>query len=236
MTDHTETQMPPEGSREDIELLLPWYVNGTLDAADVAKVEAYLERHPDMGAQLATLREDFDQTIHANETIAGPSGAALDRLMADIETETPAHLRARQQATRAGRGLMNSIDEFLRALSPGRLGWAAMAAAAVIMLQAGVVGTMMFNPPTGQATYQTASGDKAATGTFALVQFKEAASFHDVSAFLTEQGAEIVAGPKPGGLYRVRLSADKLNEAQRAALIEKLRSNATLINTVLPSQ
>ena len=129
MTDHANTQMPPEGSREDIELLLPWYINGTLEAADVAKVEAYLERHPDMTTQLTTLREDFDETIHANEAIAGPSGAALDRLMAQIETETPAHLRARQQATRAGRGLMSSIDDFLRSLSPGRLGWAAMAAA-----------------------------------------------------------------------------------------------------------
>ena len=236
MTDHANTQMPPEGSREDIELLLPWYINGTLEAADVAKVEAYLERHPDMTTQLTTLREDFDETIHANEAIAGPSGAALDRLMAQIETETPAHLRARQQATRAGRGLMSSIDDFLRSLSPGRLGWAAMAAAAVIMLQAGVVGTMMFNLPAGDTTYRTASGGKALIGTFALVQFKATASFSAVSAFLTEQGAEIVAGPKPGGLYRVRLSVDKLDEVQRTALIEKLRGNATLINTVLPSQ
>ena len=185
-----------------------------------------------MAAQLATLREDMDETIHANEAIAGPSAAALDRLMARIETEVPMHRRAMS----AGRGLMGAIDDFLRSLSPGRLGWAAMAAAAVIMLQAGVVGTMMLNPPTGGETYQTASGGKELKGTFVLVQFKATATFSGVSTFLSEHGAEIVAGPKPGGLYRVRISVNKLDDEQRQALIEKLRSNDTLINTVLPSQ
>ncbi len=232
MTDQTDGPIPRDGSREDIELLLPWYVNGTLEPLDVAKVEDYVSRHPDMAVQLATLREDLDETIRANEAIAGPSGAALDRLMAQIETEVPIHRRALS----AGRGLMGAIDDFLRSLSPGRLGWAAMAAAAVIMLQAGVVGTMMLNPPTGGATYQTASGGKELKGTFVLVQFKSTATFIEVSTFLSEQGAEIVAGPKPGGLYRVRVSVDKLDDEKRQALIEKLRSNGTLINTVLPSQ
>jgi len=240
MTDHPDAQMPREGTREDIELLLPWYVNGTLEPSDVAKVDAYLERHPDMAVQLDTAREDCDQSIRANETIAGPSGAALDRLMAQIETETPVHRRAHhaaiRAATRAEHGLMGAIDDFFRSLSPGRLGWTAVAAAAVIMLQAGVVGTMMLNPSSGQSTYQTASGGKTLNGTFALVQFTATASLSDVSAYLTEQGAEIVAGPKPGGLYRVRLSVDNLDEAKRSALIEKLRSNVTLINAVLPSQ
>lgn len=231
MTDHLNGQAPADGAREEIELLLPWYVNGTLDTSDIAKVEAYLGQHPKMATQLATLREDMDETIHANEAIAGPSGAALDRLMADIAQETP----MRHRVAQAKRGFLSSVDEFLRSLSPGRLGWAAMAAAAVIMLQAGVVGTMMMNPPNG-SVYETASGGKALSGTFVLVQFKPGASLDKISTLLTEQGAEIVAGPKPGGIYRVRVSTKKLDEEQRLAVIDNLRSNAALINMVLPSQ
>ncbi|MGI9477794.1 MAG: hypothetical protein ACR2PI_13920 [Hyphomicrobiaceae bacterium] len=233
MTDHPNGLAAGGHEREDIELLLPWYVNGTLEPQDVAKVEAYLDKHPDMATQLATLREDMDETIHANEAIAGPSGAALDRLMTDIGQETP----IRHRVAQARRGLMTMVDDFLHSLSPGRLGWTALAAAAVIMLQAGVVGTMMMNPPTGGgSTYQTASGGKALSGTFVLVQFKPGASVEKVSTFLTEQGAEIVAGPKPGGLYRVRVSTKKLDDKQRLAVIENLRSSETLINMVLPSQ
>jgi len=105
--------MPRDGSREDIELLLPWYVNGTLEPLEVAKVEDYLSRNPDMAVQLATLREDMEEAIHANEAIAGPTGAALDRLMARIDIEVPMHRRAMS----AGRGLMGAIDDFLRSTS-----------------------------------------------------------------------------------------------------------------------
>lgn len=231
MTDADADYAPRDGSPEEIELLLPWYVNGTLEASDAAKVEAYLERHPDMRVQLATLRDDMHETVGANEAIAGPSGAALDRLMNQIEAETP----MRHRAAKVKRGMMEAVDEFLRSLSPGRLGWAAMAAAAVIMLQAGVVGTMMLNPPTGDSTYQTASGSNQLSGTFALIQFKQDASVADISTFLSKEGAEIVGGPKPGGLFRVRISADKLNDDARQALLTKLRANAFVI-VVLPSQ
>lgn len=237
MSDQAKGQTPLDSAREDIELLLPWYVNGTLEAADVTRVEAYLAHHPDMQVQLTTLREDMDEAITANETITGPSGvasgAALGRLMQQIETETPP---VRHRVANVKRGVMAAVDEFLRSLSPGRLGWTAMAAAAVMMLQAGIVGTMMLNPPSNGNTTELASGGTALSGTFVLVQFKQDASLADVSAFLSDQGAEIVGGPKPGGLFRVRISENKLNDDARQAILTKLRSNHTLLNLVLPSQ
>ena len=235
MIDQVNGQAPPDSSREDVELLLPWYINGTLSASDVMKVEAYLEHHPDMQVQLATLREDMDETITANETIAGPSGpsssAALDRLMQQIEAETP----VRHRVAKAKQGVMAAVDEFLRSLSPGRLGWTAMAAAAVILLQAGVVGTMMLSPPSGGTIYQTASGGNQSNGMVFLVQFKRDASFGDITAFLAEQDASIVSGPNDG-LFKVRVKAEKSDDETRQALLAKLGSNDKLISTVLPSQ
>ena len=45
-----------EREREEIEMLLPWYVTGRLDRADRARVEGYLARHPDVAAQLDLVR------------------------------------------------------------------------------------------------------------------------------------------------------------------------------------
>jgi hypothetical protein len=232
MIDHPTNPTPPDAAREEIEMLLPWYVNGTLDDADVGKVEAYLASHPEMNLQLNTLREDMSEAIHANETIAGPSGAALDRLMDQIAAEAP----ARQRLASAGSGLLGQFENFLRSLSPGRLSFAAMAAAAVIMLQAGVVGTMLLQPPSKGSVYQTASGGKQQGGTFVLVKFAPGASLDDISAFLTSSNAEIVGGPKPGGLFRVRISPDELDDTGRLALMKSLQAETKLISVVLPSQ
>ena len=230
MTDHHQISNDP--SREDVEMLLPWYVNGTLDRQDAARVEAYLDQHPDLDVQLVAAREDMDQSIRANEAIVGPSAMAFERLMERVEAEAP----MRHRAAAAGRGVMASVDEFLKALSPGRLGWAAMAAAAVIMVQAGVVGSMLLNQTSGEKTYQTASGGKALEGTFVLVKFQETAPMAQVSSYLEQHDAEIVGGPKPGGLFRVRISAEKLNDELKLALIKKLQANGQLVNMVLPSQ
>ena len=55
--------------REEIEMLLPWYVTGKLDAADTARVEAYLAQHPDMLHQLAIIAEEQTITVEDNEAI-----------------------------------------------------------------------------------------------------------------------------------------------------------------------
>src|ERR1700741_1281260 len=70
--------------REEIEMLLPWYVTGRLDARDRAKVESYLASHPDVAAQLDLVRDEREQAILGNEARGAPSGGALDRLMASL--------------------------------------------------------------------------------------------------------------------------------------------------------
>ena len=94
MTDPTNAAMPPEGSREDIELLLPWYVNGTLDAADVAKVEDYLARHPDMVERSPTAEPDLPlacKLFPVLHDLYGSSGAPP----VAAEDDAPAELRLR---------------------------------------------------------------------------------------------------------------------------------------------
>lgn len=232
MIDQPRDPNQPDAAREEIEMLLPWYVNGTLDPTDRGKVEAYLASDPEMKAQLATLREDMHEAIDANEAIAGPSGAALGRLMDQIAAEAP----ARRPLLKTNSSLFRKLDDFLRSLSPGRLSFAAMAAAAVILVQASVVGTMLLQSTPEGHVYETASGDQIQGGTFVLVKFAPDASLEEISAFLTSTNAEIVGGPKPGGLYRVRVSPKTLDAASRLTLMSALQAKTRLISLVLPSQ
>lgn len=75
--------------REEIELLLPWYVTGKLDAEDQSRVEAYLESHRDLDDQLALIREDRDEVIAVNEQVPTPSAGGLDCLLTRLDAEEP---------------------------------------------------------------------------------------------------------------------------------------------------
>ncbi|MGI9383750.1 MAG: hypothetical protein ACR2PO_11405, partial [Methyloligellaceae bacterium] len=84
---NTNEGKSPDAGREDIEMLLPWYEAGTLDAADAERVAAYLEQHPEMSDQLTLFREEQDAAVVANEALGAPAAGALDRLMSSIEAE-----------------------------------------------------------------------------------------------------------------------------------------------------
>ena len=72
---------------EEIEQLLPWYEKGTLSAAEMQRVEAYLDTHPELRSRLALIREEVAETIAANESLGMPSPAVRDRLMEQIASE-----------------------------------------------------------------------------------------------------------------------------------------------------
>src|SRR5689334_24912984 len=70
--------------REQIEMLLPWYVGGTLAADDRGRVERYLADHPELRHQLDLIREEQHETVTANEALPTPPAGALERLTASM--------------------------------------------------------------------------------------------------------------------------------------------------------
>ena len=64
---------------QEIEELLPWYEMGTLDTAEMRRVSAYLETHPEMRFRLGLIREELAETVAANEKLGMPSAAARER-------------------------------------------------------------------------------------------------------------------------------------------------------------
>lgn len=73
-------------TRDEIEALLPFHVNGTLDGAERGEVEAAIAADPDLAAQVAALTA-VRATLRA-EPVQGPGEFGLARLMREIDRET----------------------------------------------------------------------------------------------------------------------------------------------------
>ena len=191
---------------EEAELLLPWYATGNLSAEEKQIVDAWLAEHPEAAERLESVREEQHLTIVGNEAIRAPGGAALTRLMADIEAEGD----ARVQSTGVLSGLFGSIGAFLGAMSPQAMGVAAAACLGLLVVQATVIGTLV----TGEkapGSYDVASvKDATITGPAAIVLFQETATVVDISNLLMETAARSAAVR--------RLKANMLSSSPRARI------------------
>jgi len=214
--------------REEIEMLLPWYVTGRLDAADLAKMEAYLARHPEVARQLDLARSERDETVAANEALGLPSAAATARLMSSLPAARPGWA-----AMRALRGGLQQVGDLLAAPTANAVRWAALAAAVLIAVQ-GIAIVSLLNERAG--TYQTASGGQSGDGIALLVTFADDAKATAISQLLTDLDGSIVDGPKAGGVYKIRLRTEDRSTAGREALMRRLAERRDIVRAVLPSR
>ena len=188
--------------RDEIEALLPWHATGTLTRAEAAKVEAALKADPELARRFAAVCEEMGDVVEVNESLGVPSARAMDALFAKIDAEP-----ARRPPLLSGLGAR--IGAFFASLTPRTLAWSAAALALVIAAQAAVIGSGMLNGQSGgKPGFQIATGPTAPAtpGAYVLVRFSASASSADVTQFLTAHRAQIVEGPKPGDLYRVRVA------------------------------
>lgn len=73
--------------RTEIETLLPFYVNGTLDPQERARIEGALDTDGDLRTQVAALQQ-VRAKLHETEREHSPGEFGLARLMRDIDKET----------------------------------------------------------------------------------------------------------------------------------------------------
>jgi hypothetical protein len=221
MTEQTTEEM----ERQEIEMLLPWYATGRLGNADVARVESYLDRHPEVVPQLGLVRDEQEQSVIANEALGSPSAGAIDRLMAALPAA-----RSDGSPWRAGAQLIGRIREFFVMPTASGVRWAAAGVAALIAVQTATIATLLVSDRDG--TYQQASGRQAGdTGISALVAFTDEATAPAISKLLAEFDANIVDGPKSGGLYKIRLRIEDRSQAE--AQLRRLEERRDIVRAVL---
>jgi anti-sigma factor RsiW len=213
---------------EEIEMLLPWYVTGKLAPADRDRVETYLASQPSAALALDRVRAERQQTVAANEAVATPPAHAFATFASAPPQPRPNIIQ------RASRSLpTQAVLDFFRRPSPHRVRTAALASAALVIAQASAIGWLLsLERP---VTYQVASGENVRAGVYALVMFADEARAADIARVLAEFDGSIVDGPKPGGVYKVRLGKEGKPRADADALLRRLAERREVVRVVLPS-
>ncbi len=216
---------------DDVEHLLPWFAAGTLDRKDAARVEKALATDKELARRFELVREELGETIRLNESLGAPSSRAMTKLFQMIDAESPQTRVASSPVS-----LTTRISEFIASFSPRTLAYAGGVAALAIVLQAGVITSVVLNER-GGASYGTVSIDRsmAPQGSFALVRFAPDASAADITRILEAQKASIVDGPSAGGMYRVKVAVTGLPKEDLARIIKQLQDNKA-VSFAAPAQ
>lgn len=189
-------------ARDDIEALLPFYLNGVLEGDDLMAVETWLADDPAAMEALAEAEAELLATQNANEAIKPPADA-LARFSRSLEREVGSTVPSRTSwFARA----WNRLTQL-----PAGLAWATAVAALAIVLAQAIQGT-------GQRGdhFDIAGADNdTAKMPFALVVFKADARMADINALLGETKATIAGGPTPDGVYRVIIRTETVAEYDR---------------------
>jgi anti-sigma factor RsiW len=209
--------------REEIEMLLPWYATGKLAPADRHRVETYLATDPSAVLALNRVRAERLQTIAANEALACPSTDPFEGLARSAPPRRPNVI----QSTR------RTLLEFFSRPTAHQVRMAALGCLAIVIAQAAAIGWLPLRDR--PVTYQIASGENVGDGVYALVVFVDEARAADIARVLAEFDGSIVDGPKPGGVYKVRLGKEDKPRADAEVLMRRLAERREVVRVVLPS-
>lgn len=221
--------------REELELLLPWYAAGTLDDHERQRVEAALKTDTDLANSLALVREDRDAALEliAQDAVPASMAARFDAALNAAPHPSEAHESA--PARPSGAGPAARFGAWLsQLLSPPRLAVAALAAAVLIAVQAGLIVSLL-GPGADGSGFTVASeedDDAQAAGLAVLVQLAPDLDMTAFAAFLDRSGGRIVDGPLPGGLFKLRFA----DAADPDKLMARLRAEIEVFTLVLPSE
>lgn len=217
------TLNPEPPSDQELQRLLPFYVNQSLDQEEQSWVENYLNRSEGARhevAYLAKLREKVKQQSAGSS----PGKLGLLRLQRDIalrqDLQQNADTRAGQQARTHAR------EAQLSARGQGTTDWwRPVAIAACLMLAV----TVSLSLDTWLQTDDHAQLAGTARTADLQVTFKPQASEAAIRALLLQHGLSIVEGPSSLGVYH--LEADSKDEDKINSVLQELRMRVDVVDT-----
>ncbi len=181
--------------------LLPWYVNGTLEAAELESLTLHLDTCERCRGEFEAQRR-LAHVLRTSEELAFSAPRAFEQLRARIDNEAEFERSKRENS--ANGPLERLRDGVLSLAVPVR--WALVAQLVAIV----ALGTALVRGQGGQGEFQTLATPSAlSTGEAPRLRvvFDAASSEGDIRTLLFESGARIVAGPSPFGVYTIETDA-----------------------------
>lgn len=189
---------------DDIQALLPWYVNGTLAAEEIARIEAHLSECAECRAELES-EHSLARGIATMPLGVEHGWSSMKRQMSADPPPQP----------------VPEEQSFLRRRIP--IGWAL----AVPLAAAAAVALMFTVLPVGTPTEQTyhALGSPAADNQGNLVVlFKPDSTEQQIRVVLTANNARLVDGPTAAGAYILQVE-----DARRDQALQRLRQSGQIV-------
>ena len=206
----------------EIELLLPFYVTGGLSLRDVQRIEAALREDPSLRAKFALVREERAAVVLQNEELGEPVIGATRRLLTELAAQ-PCPER-QSIARRICRRVRQIIDLCLSRRSIGAL------AGVTMIAQAAVIAALVAKPQPMllAAPWRLQFSLENHGACVAVVAFSPNAKLTDIAQLLDREKAVIIDGPKPGGLYILRLNLEP-GHADCDATLSRLRAEKGVV-------
>jgi len=209
--------------RQEIEALLPWHAAGTLSQRDAERAEHALAGDGELARQFEAVREELQETIHLNESLGTPSARAAQKLFAAIEAEG-ARAPRRRSFDLAGR-----IAGVLSGIAPRTLAYAAAAGALAIVVQGAVLTQWAVKDHAGGG-FGLAS-KSSSEGPAIMIRFAPQATAAEITSFLGTYKADLVAGPRPGNFYQIRVSGLKSAD-EIPAVVARMQAESKIVEFV----
>ncbi len=185
------------------DVLLPWFVNGTLEKDELAFVQQHLSACARCQREVQWLRELRAACVDGEAT---PGASTVFR-----------NLRRQLDEPRAGRGKGASLSRLWRR-APFWSRWAMAAQLALIV----ALGAALVPATDGPTLYRTLGARNAAaptTGSLVVV-FDPTTTESDLRRILRKAGARVADGPTETNAYVLKVAAERRVEAAQALRTE----------------
>lgn len=198
----------PELDHDEWDLLIPWYVNGTLNEVEMHQLEGHI-------AQCDSCRAAVQWELNLAKNLhSSPSG--LDELNAEKDKQYMALLEAMD--AREARSKSSWHKPWSLPFAP-KSTWGkslAVTASAASVVLALLVGLWVWTPE--QPDYQTLTRESGHQGEVVQVLFHPSTPERDIRMLLLELDARILGGPSERGVYRLAIPETRQSGAAQGRL------------------
>lgn len=200
---------------QGMDLLLPWYLNRTLEKTEHEAVKKHLRSCPICQEEFAAVKTEQKSYQTTVEEVPVPQ--TFPHLMAEIEKRE--------------RTIWQRIASFIPRPQP-TLATALVVAQFIVI--AGLVGLLALNPwGAGERFYRTLSGPAAldSNGPRLSILFQDGVQEKTAREAILEINGTIIRGPSPMGVYTVELRSD-MSPEELQGVISSLRQKRNVIRFV----